>query len=272
MQSVEVYLNPELTQADSDILARYLAESHHFSRHDWKALQQAVKRLGQSRVAYEGQGYTFHQFYAQLIDARYASPFLNRLYDLDDVARDWQQLWAATAREIAQWLHRVGFRDDQTDYAGYLVVHCLYRWSAFARGYAFELSTFRDMEASGIAFEPHDPRLLGDRYTQHDLTIDEWKGDVKLSFYFLPGAGTSLPLDFYISRLYDHRRKGYRTVVLMRLAVWKQINGDTLPGQLVTALSVLPRPVRVALGKQVWILSLYSEWKRRILRLQGAKA
>ena len=130
MQSVEVYLNSELTQADSDILARYLAESHHFSRYDWKALQQAMKRLGLSQVTYEGQGYTFRQFYAQLIDARYAATFLNRPYDLGDVAQDWQQLWATTAREIVQWLRQAGFSDDQTDYASYLVVHCLYRWSA----------------------------------------------------------------------------------------------------------------------------------------------
>ena len=271
MPDIKISLNSKLTQADSNILVRYLAESYRFSRQEWQAVIRAMSCLGQSQVSFQGQLYTFEQFYTQIIDTRYAEPFLQRLYDLTDLSMEGQRLQAAVAREITNWLHQVGFRADQTDYAYYLIAYCLYRWSAFARGYAFESLIFRDLEASGVDFTPHDPRLLSERYAGHDLKVGAWKGDVKLSFYFLPEGEKALSLDFYVSHLYDLGQRRYRIVVLIRLSVWKQLDGDTLPGRLVSALSILPQPVHLTLSGQTWVLTLYSEWKRRILHLQGAK-
>ncbi|MBC8263024.1 MAG: hypothetical protein H8E47_02745 [Anaerolineales bacterium] len=270
MASIKITLHPSLDQSDSNILARYLQESHRFYSKEWQALMRAIDRLERSQVWFQGQRYTFRQFYRQMIDDRYAGPFLEQLYNLADVGQKGRRLWAARAREIARWLRQTGLRDDQTDYAGYLAAYCLYWWSAFARGYIFELSIFRKLESNGVIFSPHDPRQLSERYAGHDLTIGDWKGDVKLSFYFLPEMKAP-PLDFYVTRLYDRLQHVYQIVVLMQMTVWEQIDGDTLPGHLAAALYLLPHPVRSTLGDQVWVLSLFADWKHRSRRLQGEK-
>ncbi len=270
MASIEISLHSTLDQSDSNILARYLQESYRFSKEEWQSLLPAIDRLGRSRVWFQGQRCTFRQFYRQMIDARYAGPFLEQLYNLADLDQEGQRLWAVKAREITRWLRQNGVDDKQTDYAGYLVAYCLYWWCAFARGYIFELAIFRRLETNCVVFSPHDPRQLSERYAGHDLIIGEWKGDVKLSFYFL-SASEAPPLDFYVTRLYDRLQHRYQIVVLTRITVWEEIDGDTLPGHLASALSVLPNPVRLTLGDQVWVLNLFANWKRRIRRLQGVK-
>ena len=227
-------------------------------------------QLGRSQVMFQGQRLTFKQFYQRMIDHPYAHPFLEQLYQLTDVMQQGQRLWAATARKIVRWLRDAGFVNTQTDYAGYLVAYCLYWWSAFARGYIFELFVFRELEASGIDFEPHDPRLLSERYAKYDLVIGNWKGDVKLSFYFL-SESKAPPLDFYITRVYDQRQRAYQLVVFMEMSGWEQIDGHTLPADLASALSVLSHSIHLYLGQELWVLSLFEDWKQRITQWQGAK-
>lgn len=269
MVAIEIILPSTFTQSDSDILAQYLREGHRLSWQDWQALARVMDKLKHGQVWFQDRQHTFHRFYEQMVDRPYAGPFLDQLYDLTDVAPAGQGLWATYAKEVTQWLRQTGFQDVQTDYAGYLVAYCLYWWSAFARGHIFELFIFRDLEASGVDFSPHDPRLLSERYARHDLVIGEWRGDVKLSFYFL-GETEAPPLDFYITRVYDRLQHIYQIVVLTKMSVWRQIDGDTLPGQLATALSHLPHPIRLHLGHLIWVLSTFKNWKRQIRIWQGA--
>ena len=270
MSTIEIRLHTTLKQSDGELLARFLGEKHRLSRQEWQTLRSVIDQLARCQVEFQNQRLTFKLFYERMVDRPYAPPFLQQLYNLTDVMSEGHRLRAATARKIVQWLREVGFVDTQTNYASYLVAYCLYWWGAFARGYIFELAIFRDLEASGIDFEPHDPRLLSERYAKHDLMIGNWKGDVKLSFYFL-SEREAPPLDFYISRLYNQYRRAYQIVVLMEMSSWKQINGHTFPRRLKLALSVLHHPIRLHLGEEVWVLSLFEDWKQRIKKWQGAE-
>ena len=184
------------------------------------------------------------------------------------IEQEGEPLWAEFAREILRWLRSTGLQTNKVEYAGYLTAYCLYWWSAFARGYLFEVSIFRDLTQSGIVFHPHDPRSLSERYGHHDLEIGAWKGDVKLSFYFVSEA-KGLPLDFYLTRMYDRVHQEHLKVVLMTASTWQFIDGETLPGTLAAALSVLPHPVQLELSKKAWVLSRYEDWKEKILTWQG---
>lgn len=270
MSSIKITLDKTLKQSDSDLLTRYLNEEYRFSLSEWQRMRRVIAQLAHSQVVFQEKQFTFKQFYQRMIDGPYAHPFLQQLYQLTDVMSQGQRLWAANARKIVRWLRDAGFTNTQTDYAGYLVAYCLYWWSAFARGYIFELFVFRQLQASGINFEPHDPRLLSERYAKYDLVIGNWKGDVKLSFYFL-SEGTAPPLDFYITRVYDRRQRAYQLVVFMEMSGWKQIDGYTLPADLASALSVLTHSIHLYLGRELWVLSLFEEWKQRIIQWQGAK-
>lgn len=270
MNQIEIKLHTALTQDESYLLARYLRNRHRFSRPEWQMLRAIIGQLERSQVVYQKRRLTFKQFYKQMIDRPYAHAFLQQLYNLTNIMQEGPKLQAATNKKIIQWLRQAGFVDTQTDYASYLVAYCLYWWGAFARGYIFELFVFRDLEASGINFKPHDPRLLSERYAKHDLVVGNWKGDVKLSLYFVSEAQAP-PLDFYITRIYNPHRRAYQLVVLMEKSAWKQINGYTFPGRLAFVLSVLRQPIHLRLGQEIWVLSLFEDWKQRIKKWQGVK-
>jgi hypothetical protein len=59
----------------------------------------------------------------------------------------------------------------------YLAAYCLYWWTAFARGYRFEVAVFRDLSASGIAFVAHDLRKRRERRSPYDLIVQRQRGD-----------------------------------------------------------------------------------------------
>ena len=277
MNSIEITLTTTLTREESHLLARYIREEYRFSSQEWLRIRRIIGLLSRSKVIFQDQQLTFKQFYERMIDRRYAYPFLDQLYNLTDVMQEGQPLWAATAREIVRWFRQVGCHHAQTKYAGYLVAYCLYWWSAFARGYIFELTVFRKLEGTGIDFKPHDPRLLSERYAKYDLVVDKWKGDVKLSFYFLSETKAP-PLDFYITRVYDRRQRTYQLVVLMKMSDWELIDGYTLPSDLASALSVLSHAIHLRLGQKLWVfrwttkpVSLFEDWTQRIKTWQGAK-
>jgi len=71
---------------------------------------------------------------------------------------------------------------------------------------------FRDLEASAIEFDAHDIRVRAERLSPYDLVVLEQLGDIKHTTYFLHAArAPRLRCDFYITRLYDSRRRRYRS-------------------------------------------------------------
>jgi hypothetical protein len=264
-----VRLHPDLTQAHLPVLQRYLREAYGLSRDDWRALREAMALLASSQVVFQEQTYTFHHFYTTFLEAERAPTFLAALYQLANVSQDGPALQAQNARAILAWLTTNGFYGPDAGEASFLVVYCLYQWASFAGGYVFQITIFRDLEASGIRFTPRDPRLPQERYADHDLMWLGFKGDVKQSLYFLDALPRrALTADFYLTQMYDRGIRRQRRVVMMHERLWRHINGEATPGQLPDALQGFPDPVAIDLQQEVWVLMDYEVWKAHLLQVQ----
>lgn len=147
-----ININPQLHHAHQRVLLRYLIDDLGLSHNDWVTLTEAVDALSVSVMMVDGQEQTFRRFYEEQIDQQFADPFLSHLLTLTDVETEGRRVQAATAQEIGRLLDGLaGFsRDDHN--CRLLLVYCLYWWSAFARGYIFEVTIHRDLTASGIQF------------------------------------------------------------------------------------------------------------------------
>jgi len=161
------------------------------------------------------------------------------------------------------------------DVAGseYLAAYCLYWWTAFARGYRFELMIFRDLRASGIVFIAHDLRQRAERRSPYDVVVLRHVGDIKSTTYFLSSVRT-LPLhrDFYITRLFHPRRRRYVSIVMMTAAAWRALNGDVATASLETAAGCFPQPVQIVLEGQRFVIIPFDLRKEKVRRRQNEEA
>jgi len=265
-----IRLNPHLTTRHVTALRHYLSETRVLAGKQWRTLFEAIELLSESTVRFRNQEYTFSQFYAQFVDRVHGGPFLNQLYRMENIHTEGERLRAAIARSIVQWLKANELEATRIEGAEFLLIFSLYWWTSFCRGYMFELTVFRDLEASGIQFIPHDPRLEEERYAPNDFYLGEFRGDVKSSIYFLEDMVALQPtVDLYISRLYDSRRRRYHRVVFMKERVWKRINGNTIPGSVSQAPDLFPRVICFTIRGQRWVLAEYDVWKARVLQFQA---
>jgi hypothetical protein len=169
-------------------------------------------------------------------------------------------------------LEREGLYDESVANSEYFAAHCLYWWSAFARGYRFEVAMFRDLEASGIEFDAHDISVRAERLSAYDLVVLEQLGDIKHTTYFLHAArAVRLRCDFYITRLYDSRCRRYRSIVIMTESAWHALNGPVTSARLEDAADLLPTPVQVIFDRRAWVVVSYEEWKDKV-RVKQARA
>jgi hypothetical protein len=271
MKKVVNIPEPNLTVREIKILRRYLAESHRFSGQEWRALRRAVDKLARCEVQFGTQHYRFNQFYRTFINGTYAYPFLAELAELSDVERQGLKLQARVARQIWEWLRLNGIQPGQVPHAEYLVVFCLSRWGAFARGHIFEAAVLSDLQRAGVAMTPHDP--IGERFTPYDLHISGLGyGDVKTSSYFLDDLTDAPPAaDFYITRLYVPRSRQYQRVVFVTLRAWSRFGGggqENVARSLPEAANHFPQIVRLHIESLNWIVVEYEAWKRILLDKQ----
>jgi hypothetical protein len=270
MTEPSIQLNPHLTTRHITALRHYLSEAGPLTGKQWHTLFKAIDLLSESTVRFLGQKYTFSQFYTEFVDRLYAGPFLDQLYRMENIHTEGERLRAEMARGIVQWLKANGLDAAQIEGAEFLLIFALYWWTSFCKGYMFELIVFRDLEASGIQFIPHDLRLEEERYTPNDFYLGEFRGDVKSSIYFLEDLVALQPtVDLYISRLYDSRRRRYQRVVFMKERVWKHINGDTIPGAVPQAPGLFPQVISFTFRGQDWVLAEYGVWKDKMLQFQA---
>jgi hypothetical protein len=145
----------------------------------------------------------------------------------------------------------------------YLLTFCLYWWSAFAVGYAFEVEIFRDLRAEGIEFFAHDITNRNERLSPFDLTVLGLRGDVKYSTWFLTVENARLAgLDFFITRLYDESGAVWLRVVLLTPFAQELIGEVTM---LATpAESAPPLPATVMADAAQLLLIRYEDWKARV--------
>jgi hypothetical protein len=174
------------------------------------------------------------------------------------------------SQEVLESLEKEALYADNVANSEYLAAYCLYWWSAFARGYRFELTILRDLEASGIAFSAHDLRKRLERVSPYDLAVLGQLGDIKHTTYFLHAARTRpLRCDFYITRLYDARQRRYLPIVAMQEAAWRAVNGPVAEASLEGAADLLPDAVQVVFDQQRLVIVSYDTWKHKIRQKQA---
>jgi len=263
-----------VTASHRAVVTRYIERIRELPGADWPLAIEAFNLLRHAVVIrVDNRAYTFAQIYEELVDARYATPFLRGLFSLQDVARESMALWAASARRIYQDLTEIGLHDpERHPQSRLLMAYCLYWWQAFCKGYAFEVEIFRDLEQSGLSFQPHDLFDPAARRSPYDLRISGFCGDVKTSAYFLlKVSGELVSSDFFVTRVGVSVGNNRTLVVFLQGATWDLIDGETLWSLLSDLANVLPRPARISYHGGQLVVAEYADWKARMRNYQKAR-
>jgi hypothetical protein len=269
MEKIQITLPSQLTPAHLRLVLKYFEKTDRLSPQEWKIVLDAFDALGKGTVAIGKRRRTFQQVYERQVERVYAEDFLATLLEQNLSESEAEALERQTALEILARLEQTGLYHEQVAGSEYLAAYCLYWWTAFARGYRFELTVFRDLRASGIAFVAHDLRKRAERRSPYDLVVLRQRGDIKRTTYFLHAARSQrLSCDFYITQLYVPRRRRYLGVVLMTRAAWKTWNGQVLSATMETAADFFPKPVQVMLEGQPFVVAPYDLWKEKVKRRQ----
>lgn len=266
---MQPFIPPTLTKKHRQTLTTYLIDDRLLRSAEWSVVYEAINILEQAQFVFQHGTRSFRQVYNLYIDRKFADLYINELLTLDDVPNESLALAARYAQKIRSALKHIGLLNPNAHENWLFLAYCIYWWQSFARGYAFEVEIYRDLEASGIVFEAHDLRSRASRYSQADLVVLGLKGDLKRSAYFLKfKPARNLPNDFYITRWYEKGRQ--RTlVVFQKPPAWDKINGDVLyEGQLDDILQLLPQPVRLQHLNVTLIVVDYPLWKRKVLQKQ----
>jgi hypothetical protein len=250
-QAVIAYLSNELSGKES-----------------WTLAFEAFDILDQASIIHYQERITFRSLYQKMVDHQFADSYIDDLLLLENVEKQSPALWAQYARQIVNNIIGDGLIQSDKPETRLLLSYLLYWWNAFARGYAFEVEIYRDLQQSNIQFQAHDLRDRQQRYSPGDLTVSNMMGDIKTSTYFVQTIITPLAHDFYIVRLLVQNR--VRTLVaFLQTSTWKKINGDTIEATLETAANHLPTPVKIQHRGHELVILDYNTWKQRIRRYQG---
>ena len=277
---MEVHLNPRLTEEHQRLLIQYIEAPSTLSRAQWRELLYALDLLRASIVVWEGNVMTFAGFYERVVDEHFSTPFLTALAQHEKVFASltndfvlWEmaggRLTATFSRKIQKALEEMGLKEPLPLAPRLLLVHCLYWWASFAKGYVLEMSIFRDLEQAGIQFHAHDLFKRKERLAPYDLVVSSQEGDVKSSTYFLE-VSRSFPLRcaFYIACSFDTIERRWRRLVLLKRWAWDEIDGETIFGTLEQAFGTRPVPIEIeVLGERLVVIN-YEEWKQRIWQRQ----
>jgi hypothetical protein len=266
MASMTIQLPAKFTARYERVVIDYLAGRLQ-GRNAWKLAFEAFDLLDGALLVTPDGRYPFRALYLEVVDHQIADDYIRELLALADVEQESPALWSRYARQIVAECQRRGWRQPNLPGARILLSYFLYWWGSFARGYAFEVEIFRDLQSSSIQFQAHDLLDHQARYSPSDLTVSNMAGDIKTSIYFVQVA-RPLQHDFYIVRLFV-QRQSYTLAVMLQPFAWDEINGDTIDGTLESVVTQFPRPVRIQQGNHELVAVDYAEWKVRILRLQG---
>ena len=246
MSEIQIILSENVTTEQCRAVRLYLDDVNQLSSRDWRTALEGFDSLRSSVVCIDGEKFTFEIFYKLFVEQRYTDQFIQRIYNEPNLEQTGRRIQASIAREILHRLSEEGLSSRHIVNSEYLASYLLYWWAAFAKGYLFELSIFRDLESTGIQFVAHDIRTRQGRFSPSDLFVEGLAGDIKNTTYFLYSS-RSFPLtnDFYITRLYDEKQRKYLPIVIMKPAAWQFINGDILPCSFQEAANFLPQTVQV---------------------------
>jgi hypothetical protein len=180
MRSARVTLPRHLSAAGLRLVLKYFEKAGRMSPAEWKSVLAAFDALGASTVLIGKQRRTFQQLYDGLVDRTFAEKFIARLLADAPSEAEAEALQQETARRMLALLEQEGLYHEAVPGSEYLAAYCLYWWTAFARGYRFEVTVFRDLRASGIAFVAHDLSKRAERRSPYDLIVSRQRGDVRM--------------------------------------------------------------------------------------------
>lgn len=270
MPQVRVSLPPHLTVQHLRVALKYFEKTDRLRPHEWRIALQTFDMLGRGTFEMGRRRLSFQQIYDRYVDRRFADDFINQLISLEDLSAAAEKLQQKVAFEVLGMLEREGFYRENLANSEYLAAYCLYWWTAFALGYRFELTIFRELQTSGIDFVAHDLRKRAERRSPYDLVVLRQLGDIKSTTYFLHSV-RALPLkcDFYITRLYHSRRRRYVPVVVMKEQAWHVLNGEVAKVSLDTAANYLPKPVEIVFEGQRLVIAPFDLWKEKVIQRQN---
>lgn len=268
MPALKIRLPKKFDQAHEEAVIAYLAGSLR-GRKAWSLAFTAFDLLDEAILIQQETEQTFRTLYRRMVEDSFADVYLHKLLTLQDVKGQSPTLWSHYARQIVATFTNYDWKRHDLPTSRLLLSYLLYWWGAFARGYAFEVEIFQDLQKSNIQFQAHNLLNHEERFSLSDLTVNNLAGDIKTSVYFLQAAARPVH-DFYIVRLYI-KSKVYTFAVLLQPDAWNEMNGDTVPGTLETVLNQWPQPVCIEKGAYKFVVIEYTEWKRRVLRLQEAR-
>ena len=279
MSEIRIILSENVTTEQCSVARLYFEDVNCLSRRDWRIVLEGFDSLRSSIVCIGGEKFTFEMFYKLFVEQRYTDKFIQRIYNEPNIEQTGRRIQASIAREILHRLSEKGLYGRHITNSEYLAAYLLYWWAAFANGYLFELSIFRDLKSAGIQFVAHDIRRRQSRLSPSDLFVEGLAGDIKNTTYFLYSS-RSFPLtnDFYITRLYDEKQRKYLPIVIIKPAAWQFINGDVLSCPFQEVANFLPQTVyvdfegarsngRLRLTEGLVIVD-YNVWKQKILSKQ----
>jgi hypothetical protein len=83
--SVEFLFPADFTIRHREVIARYADDPLHLSAQDWPTLIWAFNSLRRAVVIVNVEAtFTFARIYRQIVEARYAAPFISALYEMHD--------------------------------------------------------------------------------------------------------------------------------------------------------------------------------------------
>jgi hypothetical protein len=269
MPQVQIALPAALSDVHLRVAIKYFEKTNRLTPKEWKTALETFDTLHKATVTVGRRRMTFQQAYDRLVDVKYAGAFIDQLMALKDPDDQGETIQQETARAILRLLEEEGLYCDDVSGSEYLAAYCLYWWTAFARGYRFELSIYADLRASSINFVAHDLRDRKERRSPYDLVVQRQLGDVKTTTYFLHTAcRRPLTCDFYITRLYHVRRRCYLPVVVLTEAAWRVWNGPVTRKSLEAAADLFPHPVGVLLEGRGFVIVPYDLWKDKVKQRQ----
>ena len=208
MPQVRITLPSDLTSRHRQVVLKYFERSDRLRADEWKLALDSFDLLGKSIVVFRGRRLTFRQLYDRLIDRKLADDFIEKLLALADLERRADALREERSGAMLQLLEHEGLYGEEVADSEYFAAYCLYWWTAFMRGYVFEVAIYRDLRAAGVDFAAHDLRKPRERRSPYDLVVLRQLGDIKTTTYFLHAARTRvLHCDFYLTRLYQPRQR-----------------------------------------------------------------
>lgn len=269
MPDIHITLPPNLTTAHFRVVLKYFKKSKKFTSQEWKLAIESFNILGKANIIIDKKQMSFQQFYDYYVDIHYADNFLIKLISMEDLENQAENIQNITGFEILSMLERKGFYHKEVPGSEYLAAYCLYWWTSFSKGYRFELMIYRDLKASGILFIAHDFSSRKERRTPYDLIVLKKLGDIKSTTYFLLNVCTiSMGCDFYITRIFDTKKRQYISIVLMKESFWRELNGEVITTSIETVTNYLPQPVQIVLQSQRYVIIPFELWKEKVKERQ----